>query len=286
MGIKGIRVLQIKTPVMFQAGLRCVLLVLPACLAGCTGGTALEQTPMVGLQITEYTDKMAFYRITDELRVRNITATILVNDTFAADNPYLIRQLDDEGCEIMVFARPTQADGSSTTMSKLTYEEQYAFVSQLKSGVEAVLGKPVTGFQCTQFDENADTYKVVNELGFQYNLGFVAESSQNIPGHEDAILPYQVDDYGFWAVPMHCAEWEGERQAFCDNSFADLTAEEWESLLKSELDRMDTADQPLLVEFHSYQTGVDEGRFQAFVHFLDYAVSKGVRFITTTEYLE
>jgi hypothetical protein len=254
-------------------------------LGGC-GGEAFEQQTMVSMQITEYKDAAAFNRIVTELRNRGIKTTVLVNDTFAADNCDLLKQLDAEGYEIMAFARPATADGSSTTMSKLTYDEQLAFVTQIRTGIEACLGHPVTGFRCTRFEQNEDTYRVLQALGFEYNLGFVAESDANLPGHEDAILPYMADPYGFWAVPMHLAPFEGERSAFCDNPWDELTAEQWEALLKGELDRMDAEDRPLLVEFHPYFSGVDEGRFQAFVSFLDYAVSKNVRFISAAEYVE
>lgn len=269
---------------MFRHILLGVSLLL-ATLAGCNGDPWKQQT-MVSIQITEYKDAAAFNRIITELRTRNIKTTILVDDAFAAANCDLLKQLDAEGYEIMAFARPTLGDGSSTTMSKLTYDEQYVFVSQIKAGIEACLGRPINGFRCTRFDQNEDTYKVLQALGFQYDLGFVAESDANLPGHEDAILPYQADAYGFWAVPMHTAQVEGDRSAFCDNPWEDLPADQWEALLKSELDRMDAEDRPLLVEFHPYFSGVDEGRFQAFVRFLDYAVSKHVRFISAAEYVE
>jgi len=241
---------------------------------------------MVAMQITEYKDAAAFNRMIAPLRSRGIKATILVNDSFAADNCDLLKQLDAEGFEIMAFAHPTTADGSDTTMSKMTYDEQYAFVSQIKAEIEACLGKPVTGFRCTHFDQNEDTYKVLQALGFTYDLAFVAGSDDNLPGHEGAILPYKAEPYGFWAVPMHVAEWWGRRSVFCDNPWNSLPAEQWEALLKSELDRMDAEDRPLLVEFHPYFSGVDEGRFQAFMSFLDYAASKNVRFITTAKYVE
>ncbi len=254
------------------------------CLLGCDGST-MQQQPMVSMQITEYKDAAAFSRVIESLRQRDITATILVNDTFAADNCDLLRQLDAEGFEIMAFARPTNQDGSSTVMSQLTYEQQLAFVSQIKAGIEACLVRPIDGFRSTRFDQNEDTYRVVQELNFDYNLGFVAQTPENLPGHEDAILPYYSNEYEFWAVPMHVAPYQGGLKTFCDNPWSDVSAEQWEAALISELDRMDTEDRPLLVEFHPYFTGTDEGRFEAFESFLDYAVQKGVRFISAEEYV-
>lgn len=259
--------------------------VLAACLAGC-GGDPFAQQTMVSMQITEYKDAAAFNRIITELRNRGIKTTILVDDTFAVANSDLLKQLDTEGYEVMAFAHPALPDGSSATMPDLTYDEQYTFLSQIKTGIETCLGHAISGFRCTHFDQNEDTYKALQALGFQYDLGFVAQTDANLPGHETAILPYQADPYGFWAVPMHLAEYQDQRSAFCDNPWQDIPADQWQTLLKSELDRMDAEDRPLLVEFHPYFSGVDEGRFQAFVRFLDYAQSRNVRFITAAQYVE
>lgn len=43
---------------------------------------------------------------------------------------------------------------------------------------------------------------------------------------------------------------------------------------------------PLLVEVHPYFSGVDEDRLQVFVAFLDDAVAKAARFVTTAEYVQ
>ena len=262
--------------------------VLAVCLGGCLWLPALAflRQPMVNIQITEYKDSAAFERMIAELRRRGITATILVNDTFAAAHCDLLRQLDAEGYEIMAFARPTGPDGSSTTMSQLTYDDQHAFISQIKAGIEACLGRAVTGFRCTRFDQNQDTYRALQTLGFEYNLGFVAGTDANLPEHDNAILPYRADPYGFWALPMHSAPREGQLSAFCDNPFRDVPADQWEALLQDELDRMALQGRPLLVEFHPYFSGADEDRFQAFVRFLDYLVLRNGRSISVAEYVE
>ena len=85
---------------------------------------------------------------------------------------------------------------------------------------------------------------------------------------------------------MHSVYTNGRWAAFCDMPFSSLDATGWESLLKSELDRMILMQHPLLVEFHPYFSGVDEGRFEAFVNFLDYAMGQNIRFMTVAELKE
>jgi hypothetical protein len=198
-----------------------------------------------------------------------------------------VRALHDAGFEIMAFARPETQEGESTTLSALSYEEQEEHISSVKNGIEDCLGTSIGGFRCTRFDQNEDTYEVLDSLTFEYNLGFVAHTDRCFPEHEDDTLPYRAPDHDFWVVPMHSVLYDGEWVAFCDSPFEDrVDAAGWEALLKSELDLMSEQGRPLLVEVHPYNTGTDEGRFDAFVGFLDYAVELNARFVTVAELVD
>lgn len=245
-----------------------------------------EATPIVVLQITESRDPEAFDRIMAELEARGIKCALLFNADIAEQRCERIQELADAGYEIMAFARPESPTGESLTMSMLSYEEQEELMTGLKTAIENCLEGSVLGFRCTRFDQNEDTCTIVDALGFEYNLGFVARTDCSLPGHENDTLPYQVLDYGFWAVPMHSVYYDESWKAFCDNPFRDLEAGDWEALLKSELDRMTDEEHPLLVEFHPYFTGTDEGRFEAFVNFLDYALEQGAQFMTVAELVD
>jgi peptidoglycan/xylan/chitin deacetylase (PgdA/CDA1 family) len=238
-----------------------------------------ENKARVVLQITETENAAALDRMVTELRVRNLTAAILVNGPFASQNCDQLQALRDDGHEILAFVRP-----DTGTLSELTRAQQEQLIGDTKTALENCLGAPVKGFRATRFDQNQDTWEIVNALGFEYNLAFVAGESF-LPGHETDVLPYQSSAYGFWAIPMHAADNQGRRSAFCDNPFSDLSAEEWEALLKSEFDKLRARGEPLLVEFHPALSGVDEGRFQAFVRFLDYAVAQDAEFLSVAEYV-
>jgi len=245
-----------------------------------------EFTPLISMQITETSNPAAFERVISELEARGIRCTILVDAGFVEQNCERIKALADDGFEIMAFARPQAPADETVTMSMLSYEDQETLITEVKAAIENCLGQSITGFRCYRFDQNEDTYAIVDLLGFQFNLGFVAQTVSSFPGHMQDTLPYQSPGYGFWAVPMHSVYVNGRWAAFCDMPFRSLDATEWESLLKSELDRMILLQQPLLVEFHPYFSGVDEGRFEAFVNFLDYAMGQNAEFMTVAELKE
>jgi hypothetical protein len=246
-----------------------------------------EARPLVNVQVTEYRDADAFARVIDLLEQRGIKATILTKPDFVTENCDTIRDLQARGYEVMAFARPETAEGDSTTLSSLTREEQQAYLTEIKSAVEDCLGATIDGFRCTRFDQNEDTYEIVDQLAFRYNLGFVANTGRCLPGLDDETLPYRVPEYDFWAVPMHSVYLEDEWVAFCDNPLMSrIEPTEWGALLMSELDRMCSDGHPLLMEVHPYNTGADDEKLAAFEDFLDYAVKRNARFITIAELIE
>ena len=246
-----------------------------------------DTAPLVNLQVTEYSDAEAFERIVGELAARGLKATILTNGDFATENCDRLRALHHDGFEIMAFARPESRNGESVTLSMLSYKEQEELITDLKAAIEKCLGESIRGFRCTRFDQNEDTYEILDALGFEFNLGFVARTTRSFPGFENETLPYPAPAYKFWAVPMHSVYYGDRQMAFCDNPFRNaVDAEEWEELLKRELDNQHSQGQPLLVEVHPYYSGVDEGRFDAFLGFLEYATQQDARFLTVAEMVE
>jgi hypothetical protein len=246
-----------------------------------------DPRPLVNVQLTEYRDPNAFARVLGALEQRGIIATILTKPDFVTEHCATIQDLYADGCEIMAFARPETAEGESTTLSELTSAEQEAYLTEIKSAVEDCLGIEIAGFRCTRFDQNEDTYAILDTLDFAYNLGFVAHTERCLPGMSDETLPYRVPEYDFWAVPMHSVYLEDEWVAFCDNPLMSrMEPAEWGALLKSELDRMSALGHPLLMEVHPYNTGADDDKFAAFEDFLDYAIASDARFITIAELVE
>ena len=247
-----------------------------------------EQDPLVCLQVTEYHDVASFDVFMAELDNRGIPATVLVRDDFAADNCERLRTLHQTGHEIMVFVRSESEEGDKILLSTLPYAEQEQLIQSGQTAIEECLGERPVGFRSTNFDQNEDTYEVLESLGFLYDLSFVAHSGIAPEGHENDTLPYQFGSYSFWAVPMHAADLGGVRVAFCDKPLSraidDIAG--LGQLLQGELDNMSSRNHPLMLEVHPHYTVPDEAIFNAYVGFLDYAVQQGARFITTTELVE
>ena len=246
-----------------------------------------QSTALVSIQVTETKDFGAFERVIAELEAREIRATILVDGDFASENCERLAALDGAGFELMAFVRPEALADELVTMSMLAYEEQEELIAGVKTTIEDCLGKSIAGFRPYRFDQNEDTYAIADALGFDFNLGFVAQTDRSFPGYASATLPYPAPGHDFWAVPMHSMYFEDRWVAFCDMPFARLVdAAEWEALLVSELNNMRSQDLPLIVEIHPYYSGIDEDRFEAFVGFLDYATEQNAQFITVAELVE
>jgi len=257
-----------------------------ACLAA-TLDRMQDDRPLVNVQVTEYQDPNAFARVMGALEDRGIIATILTKPDFVTENCETISSLYANGYEVMAFARPETSEGDSTTLSELTRAEQEAYITEIKTGIEDCLDVTIEGFRCTRFDQNEDTYEILDGLGFAYNLGFVARTERCLSGRSEETLPYRVPEYDFWAVPMHSVYLDGDWVAFCDNPLMSrMEPAEWGALLCSELDRMNSLGHPLLLEVHPYNTGADDEKFAAFEDFLDYAIEQNARFITIAELVE
>lgn len=240
-------------------------------------------TPLI-VRITENQDREAFDRMIEELLERNLKATVIVDAGFVLDHCQAIQTLASEGFDIMAYGRPEPGPDQDVTMPMLSREDQEVLIQETRTAIEDCVGEPVTGFRAYRFLQNEDTLDALRSLGLTYNTTFVAGVSY-LHGHKDDVLPYWSDDYACWAVPMHTVESNGRTVVFCDMPLASLTAGEWESMLKSEYDRMRAMGLPLVVELHSWYSGVDEGRFSAFVRFLDYALEREASFMTVTEYV-
>ncbi len=266
-----------------RAGHLLVVLILGS--AGCVpaGDSDQGMPPLVNLQVTELDDHAALEAFVTELDGRQIKATLMVAEYMATEQCDQLRRYHQSGHEIMVYGRPESPTGERIDLTMLSLEEQQTLIGGAKSALEDCLGESVTGFRSYLFAHNENTWRVLDALGFEYNLSYVAHSSNSIEGHEDDEWPYEVPDHTFWAVPIHSAELDGQTKAFCDMPFSEISAEEWEALLKGEFDQTAEGGLPLKVLFHSYFSANDAGRWEAFRNFLDYAESQGAAFVTVEQ---
>jgi hypothetical protein len=275
-------------------------LLLPVLLAGCSldpadcpvcnrgrGTSESEPTP-VNLRVVARGDSAAFESLVSGLQEREVPFTLLANTEYATEHCERLGELAAGGTEIVAFAEPVDAEGRPTTLAALSREDQASSLAELQNALETCLGAAVEAAHCVEYTQNADTYALVGELGLDLNLGFVARSEQqSLPGHEDDVLPYEAEEYGFQAVPMHSLTFDGQWLPLSEGTFAGRTsAAEWGDLLAGELDYVDEQGWPLTVELDPSFHDTDPARQTAVLDFVDSALGQGAEFVSLSEYLE
>ncbi len=267
-----------------------MLFILGGCVDGILTPQPQKSTIKVNLQVdAEKEDVDSLLKVTNELQKRGIETTVFVTGDFANKNATVVNDLFLAGFQIALHGYNT-----GEQLATMTYDEQKDLLTRAKQAVEGCFtcgtSQPVIGFRPQYFSQNEDTYKIVDELGLEYNCGFKA-GQLYMEGHENDVAPYSADNYSFVAVPFSTFEHKGEPTYLCDIANAlkfELTGEEWEAALKAKLDTAIEKDEPLVVLIHGWYTGnnKDYDYWQPFVNFLDYAESKNVEFVGTKELVD
>ena len=168
--------------------------------------------------------------------------------------------------------------------------DQRALLGEMKRYVEACHicsgkeTKPV-GFKPQSFDQNADTYKILNQMGMLYDAGFKA-GVLYLPGHENDTWPYRIDSLNVYAVPVSTFILVGERTTLSDRVAKEekkLTGSQWYDILVNKFDESAKKGDPLVAIFDNQITGRDADYLKAYLDFIDYALSKNATFVTTSE---
>ncbi len=244
----------------------------------------------VNIQVdAELEDTEGLNKIVAELEARGIHTTLFVTaDYVNKGNALLIRGLYQKGHEIAL-----HGFYSAETLTSMTYEDQLDLLTRAKTALEGCRPcgtyMPITGFRPQYFSQNEDTYKVLESLGFEYNCGFKA-GLQYIEGHESDFAPYAVatDDYSFTAVPFTTVPWGEKTVYLCDlaaGSAEAMTGEQWSQVLQDGIDQVIANNEPFVVLFHGYYTGVTDHAdyWDAFVEMLDRLKAENANFVTTSQ---
>ncbi|MEW5801249.1 MAG: polysaccharide deacetylase family protein [bacterium] len=233
--------------------------------------------------------------ITDELKRRQITATIFVTGEFANQAQMLITNLYQDGFEIALHGYYT-----GEQLATMDYTEQSAKLTQAKKAVEGCLPcgtyKSVIGFRPQYFSQDENTYHILDELGIKYNCGFKVGQHPYVEGHKNDTWPFAMEGHDFCVLPVSKATYHETLVYACDIGMAAgkmLPSAAWSELLSDTLDRAIATKEPIVILFHNWYTGLDvspeegtSGYWQPFVDFLDEAEEKGAEFITTQKLIE
>jgi hypothetical protein len=175
---------------------------------------------------------------------------------------------------------------SNEELSSMSYAEQSIMLKRSKKYVESckICGKNeinVTGFMPQSFDQNQDTYKILDGLDIQYDAGFQA-GLLFAPGHERDVWPYKFEGYSFYAVPVSTYTYSDKSMVLKDSYFKDngFSATQWYDALISKFNEIQGKDEPLVVVLTTSVSGSGD-YMDSLNRFLDYATSKKARFVTT-----
>ncbi len=223
------------------------------------------------------------FHIMDELGNRNLDVTLfLTEDTSKQARGFATQQGLRSNVELAM-----SGNRSGEKLGAKSLGEQKAILESSKKHTELCNVCDVNvitarGFMPQSFDQNQDTYKVIDDLGIDYDAGFKA-GILFAPGHENDVWPYQVENHKFWAVPVSTYTFSGEKVAFDDREVKDkgISGSQWKDLLIGKFDEASGKNEPVVVSLSSSVSGSGD-YLGALKEFLDYAVSKNAKFVKTS----
>lgn len=175
-------------------------------------------------------------------------------------------------------------------LSANSSSEQRSLLSEMKKYVEACHicdGKSISpsGFKPQSFDQNVDTYTILDQMGMLYDAGFKA-GLLYLPGHEKDTWPYRINNLNVYAVPISTYNLSGELIYLSDRFAKEekkLSGSQWYDILVSKFDESAKNGDPEVVIFDNQVTGRDADYLDAYLKFIDYSLSKNAVFVTTSE---
>lgn len=223
--------------------------------------------------------------IYNQLQDRNLVATIYATqDVLKTDvNLDLTRIALNSRFELAMSGKnPDEIIGTRS------YAEQRDLLETSKRWTEAcrICGQnniTVYGFIPQSFDQNDDTYAVLDYLGVQYDAGFQAGLIYT-PGHENDVWPYLIQGHNVYAVPVSIYALTNKTVVLQDKYFVDngLGADQWQDALVGKLDDIQGTDEPLVISLTTSVSGSGD-YLNALSSFLDYAISRNASFVTTMQ---
>ncbi|MCX6674624.1 MAG: hypothetical protein NTY37_12695 [Methanothrix sp.] len=176
-------------------------------------------------------------------------------------------------------------------LSSKSYAEQKAILEDSKTYALAckVCGSNVVkiaGFKPQSFDQNEDTYKVLDEMGIEYNAGFQA-GILYAPGHEKDVWPYKVENHEFYAVPVSTYMLSGELAPLDDRYAANkgISSSQWKDMLIGKFNEISGKDEPMVISLSTSISGSGE-YLDALKQFRDFALSNNAKFVVTRDLVD
>jgi hypothetical protein len=232
-----------------------------------------------------YESEVLLKAMIQEIDGRELGATIFsTEDTLGTYTRTLLTQMGKNPR----FELAMSGNNSKEKLSTEAYSKQKTILEDTKRYTEAckycgINEINVTGFMPPSFDQNEDTYKILDELGIQYDTGYQAGLIYT-PGHEKDAWPYQVGGHKFYAIPISTYTLSGKTVPLQDKYFNEsgLSSSEWYDALVGKFAEAQKNDQPIVIVLTSSVSGTGS-YLDALKRFLDFASSKKASFVTTMD---
>ena len=228
----------------------------------------------------------------EDIDSKSINTAIYFTGDFASKQ---IGNVSYKDYVIRVASKPNHeiALHSMTTADQLghkSYELQLSLLTRAKALIEAAYirdNKSLTikGFRPPYFNQNEDTYKVLDEIGMLYDSGYQAGFLYG-PSHKNDTWPYLVENHTFYAVPVSTYSVSGKLVHTCDlcsKQVVGLNGTQWYDLLVRKFQECADPEDPMVVLFHNFVCGEDSEYMAAFRKFVDFAASENASFVTTMD---
>lgn len=246
---------------------------------------AFAEIPIyINIQIeAEGDDAQGLRFIVDELKKRDIRATIYTTAEYANMNPELIERVHRQGFELALHGYH-----AGERLAHLTYEEQKELLKTARFILEGCRPcgsfRSIIGFRPQSWSQNEDTYRILDELGIIYFSGVEFEVQSDA-------LPHRIEGHDFYFIPISSLVFREKLIYLCDTACSldeemNLKPEEWSEVLHLAITKSKKNNTPLTLIFHDWYTGNKKKYeyWEPFIEFLDNVEGKAI-FIKTHEFV-
>ena len=241
--------------------------------------------PQSATEEVAYAAETELKNLYDNINKRGLVATVFATQDFINTHARLL--LTRIGLE-SGFELGMSGKHSDEKISELSYIDQKMLLETSKHYVEAckicdVNEIIVKSFMPQSFDQNQDTYKLLDYLGIKYNGGYKAGILYE-PGHENDVWPYPVKGHDFYAVPVSTYILSGKKVVLHDKYFTEngMNASQWYDALISKFEEIQGKGEPMVILLTTSISGSGD-YLDALNRFMDYAKSKNATFVTTEQ---
>jgi hypothetical protein len=223
--------------------------------------------------------------LTNVIDSKRLNATIFASGDMAVSQRLFVTDLGKKSNHELALNGNTKDEKRSSA----TYSNQLDLLTTAQKNINSCHicgGKivAVQGFRPQSFDQNNDTFKILEGLGFLYNAGFKA-GILYLPGHKNDTWPYPIEGYDLSAVPISTYNKSGENIYLSDRNAKEeknLSGSKWYDILVGKFNEAAVNGDPLVVIFNNLISGSGD-YLDAYKNFINYATSKNAKFVTTME---